>query len=117
VPVKPPVAGLVRQREMVVATLAGVSGGVELLVHGDPPLAEPDRPVDVADAEHLLQIHDLEGELQVQLDDVVDRDRRRGHLAILGKKGQGFGLDHFLFEERNVAHGQPPSARSVATLL
>jgi hypothetical protein len=49
----------------------------------------------IADPENLLQIYDHQGELQVRLDDVVEADRRGGHLAVLGQKRQGLGFDPF----------------------
>jgi hypothetical protein len=83
VPMGPPVPGLVREREMVSATFSRISRGVEPLIYTYALRSDPNRAMDIAEAEILREIHDLERQSQLQLDDLVDGDRRRGDFADL----------------------------------
>src|SRR5262249_40110795 len=54
--VKPPMPGLVRQREMVTAEHGLVLGGVQALIDADAPVVDPKRPMHVTEPEELLQV-------------------------------------------------------------
>ena len=81
---KPPMADLMRRRVTIAPLLCGIGVGIEAFVDDDPLFVKEDRAEDIgfeADArtrhaEQPVRVVELDAELQVLLDDVVDRDRR-----------------------------------------
>ncbi|MGQ9635955.1 MAG: hypothetical protein ACUVXB_17160 [Bryobacteraceae bacterium] len=54
-----PMAGLMGQREAVAPQLGWVLLGIEACVHADTPRVDPQRPVNVPNAEELLHVVEL----------------------------------------------------------
>ena len=106
-------AALMREREAITAFLRRVLLRVEALVDHDAPIIEENRAEDVGieteagtrHAEQLVGIVELEAELEVLLDDVLDRDRRLHYdttrLRIFGKQYRGIALDRLVGKVRN----------------